>query len=183
MALRPNVMYGEGDPYYVTNGLLDANKNDGVLARVGDGSAKFQQAYVGNMAWAHVVAMEAMAQNPDVGGHVFFVTDDTPVMNSFEFMEPFLNGRGMILSDFCIPYKPLYFLLTAAEKVLWLMSPFAKVNLPIQACSVLYVSKSIYFNRKKAELYLKYKPLYPPEDALELSMRYYKNIALTQEMP
>jgi len=39
-------MYGELDPYYITNGLQSAARNNGVLYRVGSGTAKFQQTYV-----------------------------------------------------------------------------------------------------------------------------------------
>jgi 3beta-hydroxy-delta5-steroid dehydrogenase / steroid delta-isomerase len=70
LALRPNVMYGEGDPYYVTAGLKAASTSGGVMYRVGDGSALFQQAYVGNIAWAHVRANQALALEADIGGQV-----------------------------------------------------------------------------------------------------------------
>ena len=43
ISLRPNVMYGEGDPYYIPNALQDAKRNGGVLTRVGNSEALFQQ--------------------------------------------------------------------------------------------------------------------------------------------
>jgi len=43
LSLRPNVMYGELDPYYVTSGLTAAKRNNGTLLRIGSGTAKFQQ--------------------------------------------------------------------------------------------------------------------------------------------
>ena len=43
LALRPNVMYGEEDPFYVTSGLRSAEQHGGCLTRVGDGGALFQQ--------------------------------------------------------------------------------------------------------------------------------------------
>lgn len=58
MSLRANVMYGEGDPYYVANGLRSAHGSGGTLYQVGDGSALFQPVYVGNTAWAFICAGE-----------------------------------------------------------------------------------------------------------------------------
>jgi len=53
-------MYGEGDPYYVTNGLRSAQAAGGTLHQVGPGTARFQPVYAGNTAWAFVCAGEDM---------------------------------------------------------------------------------------------------------------------------
>ena len=43
MSLRPNVMFGEGDPFYIPNALRAAKNNCGILPRIGNGKALFQQ--------------------------------------------------------------------------------------------------------------------------------------------
>ena len=53
-------MYGEGDPYYITNGLRNARQTGGVLYQVGNGMAKFQPVYAGNSAWAFLCAGKAI---------------------------------------------------------------------------------------------------------------------------
>ena len=40
VALRPPVMYGEGDPHFVSAGLKSAKENGGVLPWVGNGKNK-----------------------------------------------------------------------------------------------------------------------------------------------
>ena len=49
LSLRPNVMYGELDPYYVTSGLVSAKQNNGTLLRIGNGTAKFQQVRISSL--------------------------------------------------------------------------------------------------------------------------------------
>ena len=56
LSLRANVMYGEGDPYYITNGLRNARYSNGSLYQIGNGTALFQPVYVGNTAWAFICA-------------------------------------------------------------------------------------------------------------------------------
>ena len=172
LALRPNVMYGEGDPFYVTSGIKNAIKNKGVLPRVGD-KALFQQAYVGNAAWGHVVANEALSRDPKVGGHIYFITDDTPKLNTFSFMEIFLKARGMSVSTYSIPYSFVYCMLYATEAFLHLISPIYKKNMSTALCSVVYINSNFYFNRTKAENMLGYKPLYNFNTSLSLSTPYY----------
>ena len=70
-------MYGELDPYYVTNGLQSAKDNRGILYQVGDGRSQFQQTYVGNTAWAFVCADKALKKNAINSGEFFFVPDNT----------------------------------------------------------------------------------------------------------
>lgn len=58
VALRPAGIYGEGDPYHMPALIEMARK--GLYARIGDGNARCQHVYVGNVAWAHVVAAHAL---------------------------------------------------------------------------------------------------------------------------
>lgn len=176
LALRPNVMYGELDPYYVTNGLRSAKTNEGILTRVGDGSALFQQAYVGNVAWAHVLAASALKKDAETGGKVYFITDDTPLLNTFDFMKIFLLLKGFDLSSYAIPYPLMYVVLYCLESVLYAISPVKKINLPTALCSVIYINKTYYFNRKRAENMLGYKPIYDFDQSIELSAKYYQDV-------
>ena len=131
------------------------------------------------MAWAHVAAKRALQRNSEqVGGHVFFVTDDTPLMNTFDFMEPFLSARGLSLSTYHLPYRLVYNLMRGTEALLWLISPLYKLNSSTAACSVAYVCKTFYFSRRQAELLLEYSPVYSYKESLAKCVRYYKNMDL-----
>ncbi|KAK6190918.1 hypothetical protein SNE40_002684 [Patella caerulea] len=179
ISLRPNVMYGEGDPYYVTTALRNARDNNGVLIRVGDGSALFQQTYVGNAAWAFLCADAALKNNPSqVSGQVFFVPDDTPLQNTFTFMNYFLKDQNLNLSRFYLPWKFVYVTLYFMELVLKALKPLVKLNLPAQSCSVKYINMNLYFSPQKSRQLLGYKPFYSPHQSLEKSALFYKNFPL-----
>lgn len=50
--LRPSVMYGEQDPYFVSEILAVTKSQGGTLTRVDNIFTRCQMTYVGNAAWA-----------------------------------------------------------------------------------------------------------------------------------
>ena len=135
-------------------------------------------AYVGNMAWAHIKAYEALQREPEVGGRAYFITDDTPIKNSFYLMEPFLSARGYQLSARPIPYSLVYGLLYVTEWALWLLQPLKKINLSTCLCSIVYINMSIYFNSGEARRRFGYEPIYSSAEAHQRSLPYYKTVEL-----
>ncbi|MCD4729867.1 MAG: NAD-dependent epimerase/dehydratase family protein, partial [Bacteroidales bacterium] len=70
--LRPSDIYGEDDPYHIGS-LIDMAKT-GFYIRLGNGKSKCQHVYVGNMAYSHVLAANALLQNNKaVLGKVYFI--------------------------------------------------------------------------------------------------------------
>ena len=134
-----------------------------------------QHAYVGNMAWAHVVAAEAMTHDPEaVGGQSYFVTDDTPLMNSFDIMKPYLEEHGMSLSERKARYWVVYPLVKIAETICLLLSPIVKLNLPVETYRLTYINNTYTFNGNKARKMLGYNPIYSYSEAKRRSLDYYK---------
>lgn len=176
--LRANVMYGELDPYYITNGLKSAYKTNGILYQIGNGSAKFQQTYVGNSAWAFICADKALRENRINGGEIFFIPDDTPIQNTFQFMNNFLSCRNFRLSKFKIPFSIVYYPVVFLECVLHILSSTVKVNLPVVSCSVKYICMDLYFSGRKARALLGYTPIYTPTQSIAKCLPYYTNIPL-----
>ena len=171
-------MFGELDPYYVTNGLREAWRNGGTLYRVGNGSALFQPAYVGNVAWCHLVALAELERRPPVGGNAYFLPDDTPLTNTFTFMAPFLEDRGFRLSRWYLPYPLVYAVLRPLEALLHLLGPACKIELPVQLCSVVYINRNLHFSRRKAARLLHYAPLYSYAEAMRRSRPFYAQLPL-----
>lgn len=178
LSLRANVMYGELDPYYVTSALRSAKSTFGTLLRVGNGLAKFQQCYVGNAAAAFVQADSALREDAQIGGQFYFIPDDTPLQNTFQFMEPFLHAHGFKLSNKAVPYRLAYGWMYAMELLLKALSPLVKIHLKQASCSIQYINMDLYFKPNKAKRMLKYKPPYTPAEAHECSMAYYTTLKL-----
>ena len=179
LALRPPTLFGELDRLYIHTVLKSAKKMLGTLCRIGDGSAKMQQMYVGNTAWAHVCAIRALKnKGDDVTGRAYFVNDDTPVQNFFIFAKPFLESCGFKLSNFSIPYPVIYFLFFILHWFLILISPLVKINFDPSLDSIVFTNHSVYFNRSLAEKRLGYRPKYDYKTSLENSISYYSKLAI-----
>ena len=171
-------MYGELDPYYVTAGLRSARAMGGQLPQVGNGEALFQQCYAGNTAAAFVQADAALRENNHLGGEVFFIPDDTPLQNSFKFMEPYLESRGFSLSRIYLPYTAVYGLLFLTELLLKALSPLVKIHMQTASCSIRYINTDLYFRSEKAQRMFNFSPVYSPQEAKERSLAYYKGLKL-----
>lgn len=91
--VRPVGMYGEGDPYHVTETLLQARSRR-LVARLGRGDAVFSHVYVGNVAHGMLLAASRLLAGDGPQGRVYFVCDDEEPNNFFDFMAPILEGLG-----------------------------------------------------------------------------------------
>ena len=122
--------------------------------------------------------MRALRHTPTVGGRCFFIPDDTPVINSLDLLEPYLNDRGYRLTSWSIPFPLIYAAFYVTETFLKLISPLYKINMSTPRCSLVYMNNSYTFNRGSAEKWLGYTPLYSYDDALKRSREYYRNLEI-----
>ena len=138
------------------------------------------QTYVGNTAWAHVMALQALRNSPnaEIAGRFFVITDDTPIKNTFQQFEPFLHAVGYKLSSFSVPFLILYVIVWVIELFLHLLAPVYKINMHLSIAAIVYSDTSYYFKRQKVEKFLGFKPLFSPKEAMEKSLRYYMNVTL-----
>jgi nucleoside-diphosphate-sugar epimerase len=174
--LRPCGMYGEGDPYHVAN-VLRVVKAGGLPFRIGDGRAAFQHVYVGNVAHAHVLAMRALlAPESRVGGEIYFVTDDSPALNFFDFMEPILNQLGYALppKSRSIPYPVMWTIGALLEGVAFACRPFVRFAPTLTRSSVRFVCHDHTFVGDKANRDFGYEPLYSELQAIERTVDWFR---------
>lgn len=174
--LRPCGMFGEGDPYHVAN-VLRVVKEGSLPFRIGDGRAAFQHVYVGNVAHAHVLAMHAVLDpESPVGGEVYFVTDDTPAVNFFDFMEPILAQLGYALppKSRSVPYGLAFAVGALLEGVAFGCRPFFRFTPTLTRSSVRFIGHDHTFVGEKARRDLGYAPLYPEAEALERTVAWFR---------
>ncbi|KAH9525620.1 3 beta-hydroxysteroid dehydrogenase/Delta 5--_4-isomerase type 3 [Bulinus truncatus] len=181
VVLRANVCYGELDNSYVTNALRTAKKSKGILKQIGDGTAMFQQAYVGNTAWAFICADRAMKENPQLDSEIFYIPDNTPIQNSFNFMRPYLEANGLQLSEKPVSYPLVHWAVSVLEKLVQGLSPLVKINLPFQSHTIAYINTDFYFCGSKARKLLNFEPLFSAGEAREMSMKYYTSVDLDRD--
>ncbi len=164
-------IYGEGDARLASR--LQSQKS---LMRLGNKDAVMSAGYAGNLAWAHIVANQALQTDAALGGEAYFITDDTPDMNRWDLVEKLTATRGSnIVSTRNIPYWILYIMTALIMLISYAVSPFYEINVDFSLDTILFLRHSYTFRRTKAEKRLGYKPLYDFQQSIVNSRQYYKN--------
>jgi len=172
--LRPSDIYGEEDPYHIGS-LIDMAKT-GFYIRLGNGKSKCQHVYVGNMAYAHVLAANALLQNNDkVFGKVYFITDG-PGTNFFKFFDKIIIGTGykFFPKNLWLPKWIAYPLASISEFIALLVSPIKKYNPKFSRFAVTYTSTDFTFNSNRAKTDFGFITKYSEKEAVERTIKFYK---------
>lgn len=77
-ALRPHLIWGNDDPHLLPRVIDRARR--GRLRVIGDGTNRIDTVHVENAAAAHLDALSALAERPELaGGRAYFISQDEPV--------------------------------------------------------------------------------------------------------
>jgi sterol-4alpha-carboxylate 3-dehydrogenase (decarboxylating) len=172
--LRPSDIFGEADPYHIDS-LVNMAKG-GFYVRIGNGQAKTQHVYVGNIAYAHLLAASALMNGSDhIGGQVYFITDSAG-SNFFKFFDRVVEGIGYKIwpKNFWIPRPISYGIASLTEFSAWLMRPFKTIHPKFSRFAVTYTCTEYTFNYDKAKRDFGFVPKYSPEEAVQRTIDYYK---------
>lgn len=107
--------------------------------------------------------------------HTYYIVDDTPVCDNFDFQTPYLEASGYRVSKIAIPMSLVifgFFILYYCLKLLRILFP--NVNYPVSVGAVKFLRKSYVFSDAKARKELGYKPLYTPNEAHKRSIGFYQ---------
>lgn len=164
----------------MSTALKIAKRQSGVLRQIDNVFVRIQPTYVGNASWATIRAKDKLQKDPSIAGEEFFVTDDTQILDPFEFLQPYLECRGFRLSKRSYPYwlfmTILYFIVLLI-RLLSSIYPF-ELQKGLTPSNVRYVCNTYFFNRNKSILRLDYEPLYTHEESQQKSIQFYKKLYL-----
>ncbi|MCX6287966.1 MAG: NAD-dependent epimerase/dehydratase family protein [Bacteroidetes bacterium] len=173
--LRPADIWGEGDPFHIGS-LVDMAKG-GFYVRIGDGSAKSQHVYAGNMAVAHIQAAKALLDgNSLIAGQAYFITD-SPASNFFHFYDAIVAAAGFRIwpKNFWIPRPAAYTMGALTEFSALLIRPFKKINPKFSRFAVIYTCSDFTFSSDKAVKDFGFKQKYSGEEAFARTVEFYKS--------
>lgn len=174
VSLRPSDIYGEADPYHI--GSLVNMAKGGFYVRLGNGSAKCQHIYVGNIAHAHLQAAHALMNGSDhIGGQVYFMTD-APGSNFFKFFDQVVEGAGYKIrpKNFWIPRWIAFGMGSMSEFFAWLIRPVKFYHPKFSRFAVTYTCTSYTFTSDKAKKDFGFRPKYSSEEALDRTIGYFR---------
>lgn len=78
VSLRPHLIFGPRDNHLFPS--LLARAKEGQVPQVGDGTNRVDLTYVEDAARAHLLADAALTADPSLGGSVYFISQDEPVV-------------------------------------------------------------------------------------------------------
>ena len=136
------------------------------------------QIYAGNIAWAHVQALRALREKPEIGAKFFYITDDTPLNHVIQFVQPFTKARRYGLMPTVCPFIIVFVCAWLLECIAHLLAPIFKFDFGVTTNGLKYSEGQYFVNSRFATKMWDYKPLYSFEDAVHRSTEYYKNIPI-----
>lgn len=165
VALRPHLIFGPGDPHLLPR-VVESVKA-GRLRIVGDGSAKVDVSYVGNVADAHLDAFDALERGKGAG-QAYFISQGEPV-DLWSWLNSILEGLGQPPLTQKIP-RPLAYGIGALCEGVWKVLR-RRTDPPITRFVAVELAKDHYFDIRKAQHELGYRPRVPMNEALKLTIQ------------
>ena len=166
-ALRPMCIYGERSQF-LSNTIIKALKNKFILR----GGGKFSTAnpvYVGNVAWAHILAARGLRdpkKSPNIQGEFYYISDDTPHQSYDDLKCTLSKEWGLRLdTSWSLPLPLLYWLAFLLETVSFLLRPVYNYRPPFNRLLITVLNSVFTFSYKKAQRDLGYEPLVSWEEA------------------
>ncbi|MCL6584128.1 MAG: NAD-dependent epimerase/dehydratase family protein [bacterium] len=169
VALRPHLVWGPEDTNLIPRLLERARQ--GKLIRVGDGRNKVDLTYVENVAQAHLLAADRLADpSSGVAGEVFFISQGEPVL-LWPWIDQFLQNLGLPTVKKSIP-------LAVAKKIGWAIEKYYHTfHLSGEPAMTRFLASQLgtshYFNIRKARERLNYIPEVSMEEGLRRSVAFY----------
>lgn len=182
IALRPACVFGEGDVQTIPS-MLTAYEKGQTKFQLGENTNLFDFSYVGNVAYAHILAAiallstQALSTRPldheKVDGEAFFITNDSPIYFwDFARMVWATAGDTTEPSQVWVINKEFGLVIASLmEWIFWLLR--RKPNLTRKL--VNYSSMTRYYNIDKAKRLLGYQPLIGVEDAIARTVKSFKD--------
>ncbi|XP_003370684.1 putative NAD-binding domain 4 [Trichinella spiralis] len=177
VAIRPTLLYGEGENFLLPE-IMRLCRHYGYMPEL-DGDGMMQLTYAGNAAHMHLLAADALRSKPDeLHGEVFNCNEDTVPEKFLEFIRPYVTAAGFAIRTVHVPFLLVlivaYFLQYFFLIIWWIFGAECHLGLPNISTLHIFCRRYLYINSTKARLLLSYKPNYPPNQAKERTLEWWK---------
>lgn len=163
-ALRPSVLFGEGD-YQLIPSIHACIQKGEMPYVVGDGNNLWDITYAGNIADAHVLAVENLLSSKTAAGEAIFLSNEEPIAFRDLCLAIWANFHRYPAYTFHIPVWIATFTGFVAEWVTWITG----TSTTLSRGSVLDACATRYCSGAKARRLLGYRPRVGIEEGLRIS--------------
>lgn len=174
-ALRPSVLFGEGDYQLIPSIHACIGKGEMPYV-VGNGENMWDVTYAGNIADAHVLAVENLLSSKTAAGQAIFISNGEPITFRDFCLAVWANFGHYPASTFHIPVWIATFTGFIAEWVTWMTG----TSTTLSRGSVLDARATRYCSGVKARKLLCYKPRVGIEEGLRISCAVCRPVTLSQ---
>lgn len=153
----------------------------GKFVRLGDGRAKFNHLYVGNAAYAHLLAADALhVDGSPVGGGHYFITD-YEATNFFDFIGGYLSRLGLNLTTIQIP-RIIAELVARSYEWRYRLLPLQSFAAPLLTRYVVSSTcNDLWFSHRRAMQDFDYRPIVTQDDAEAATLAWLRDEYLRDE--
>ncbi len=163
-ALRPSVLFGPGDDKLIPTVHACIAKGETPFI-VGDGENMWDVTYVGNVADAHILAVENLLSTRTAAGEAIFISNEEPIPFRDFCLEVWKNFDHYPSYEVHVPVSLASFVGYIAEVLTWIAGTPATLS----RGSVLDACGSRYCSGVKARQVLGYKPRVGIEEGIRIS--------------
>lgn len=163
-ALRPSVLFGPGDYQLIPSVHACIAKGETPFV-VGDGENLWDVTYVGNVADAHVLAVENLLLTRTAAGEAIFISNEEPIPFRDFCLEVWKNFGHYPPCELHIPVPLATLVGYIAEMVTWVTG----TPTTLSRGSVLDASGTRYCSGEKARKVIGYKPRVGIEEGIRIS--------------
>jgi nucleoside-diphosphate-sugar epimerase len=161
IAIRPHLVWGPGDHHLIPR-LLDRGRAK-ELKIVGSGKNRVDITYIDNVVHAHVLAAENLATTASGAGQAFFIGQEEPVV-LWQWINELFTRLHIPAVTRRVPLAIAYGVGMGLEGI---YSALGKTEEPRMTRFLAYqLARSHWFNHRKAESLLGYRPLVATETGL-----------------
>jgi nucleoside-diphosphate-sugar epimerase len=165
-ALRPCVIYGEGDRQFSPRVAWALRIGGGFAPLPGGGASTLSVVYAGNVAAAVLAALDRPAATGP-----FLITNDGAITLR-GFLESFASGLGVRLNPVKVPAGLAWTGACALDGVVRLVRPWGPMTMVKGA--VQFLSSDNPYTSERAERVLGWRPIVPPVEAVERTGRAFR---------
>ncbi len=169
VSLRPHLIFGPRDNHLLP-ALVDRAQH-GRLPQVGDGTNRVDLTYVEDAARAHLLAADALGPNSPVCGHVYFITQDEPVV-LWTWIGEFLARLGLPPIRLKVPLGLARGAGGVMARVFQALS--LKGEPPLTPFLASELAQSHFYDISRAKDDFGYRPLHSMAEATDRTIRWLK---------